>query len=515
MNERNLCIGDIVAVGPPSSSNNTPENIIDLKSQLSKLSISDSPEEDPNSALPVLLQISLPRQPCFKLNHRFSLKNFAPLTTKSSRTGWYYRVLRPGFIRQGDQITLVSRPHPDWTIERVQEYLHRNPNDAEANEALAQIEALGAESRDQFKKRVAKQKSKAAKEARKEPKWREFRVTERIQQTPRITSFTLTAVEPIVSDNYKEDIKLKPGAHAKIKLPLASNPNGKDGLVRAYSLLSGDRNQFQLGISYDSATSRGGSRYMHEHVSVGSTLQVGSDITSAVAVAGAASHHIFVAAGVGITAFLALIEFYKSINFSTTLHYAVRSSDEIPFRDRLDRLTKHDRDEKKGGEKAPVEVVIYDKTAGQRLDIRNIVQGMKWNSQLYFCGPKRLMEEAARVTKAQGVPEGEVHFEAFEADVSGDPFEVEVLQSNSKDGSDCKGSKILQVGEDETLLEVLQTHFEDAVGSSCSVGNCGTCRVGLKQGRVDHRGTALTEEEKSTSMLSCVSRGIGRITIEI
>jgi len=87
MNERNVCIGDIVSIGDE-----------------------------------VLLQVSLPRQPCFKLNHRFQLKNFAPNTYKTSRTGWYYRVLREGTIQAGDEIKLVERKHPTWTIERVQEY---------------------------------------------------------------------------------------------------------------------------------------------------------------------------------------------------------------------------------------------------------------------------------------------------------------------------------------------------------------------------------------------------------
>jgi ferredoxin-NADP reductase len=236
---------------------------------------------------------------------------------------------------------------------------------------------------------------------------------------------------------------------------------------------------------------RGGSRYLHERVRVGDTVEVGT-ITVAVPFVGAASNHIFVAGGIGITAFLALLEQYRSINYSATLHYAVRSADDVPFRDRLARLGSD-------------VVKIYDKAAGQRLDIARIIENMPWNSQLYFCGPKRLMDEAARETKARGIPDKEVHFEAFSADASGDPFEAVVAN---------KGGKVVKVGEDETLLEALQKEFGE-VPSSCCVGNCGTCRVSLKDGAVDHRGTALADEEKATSMLACVSRGIGRITIEL
>lgn len=95
MNERNVCIGDKIRIGE------------------------------------VLLQVSLPRQPCFKLNHRFGLKGFASQTWKKSRTGWYYRVLEEGWMGVGDEIRLVERPWPRWTIERIQEYLHRDKNNLE------------------------------------------------------------------------------------------------------------------------------------------------------------------------------------------------------------------------------------------------------------------------------------------------------------------------------------------------------------------------------------------------
>merc|ERR1712000_585275 len=114
------------------------------------------------------------------------------------------------------------------------------------------------------------------------------------------------------------------------------------------------------------------------------------------------------------------------------------------------------------------------------------------------------MDAARAAAEEYRVPADEIHYEAFGADVSGDPFEVEVV---NKEGS------ILQVGGEDSLLEVLRLKYKD-IPSSCEVGNCGTCKVWLKSGRVDHRGTALLPEEKQEAMLSCVSRGIGRIAIE-
>lgn len=448
MNERNVCVGDVHAVGPAEGAGG------------------------------LLLQVSLPRQPCFKLNHRFRLKNFAPATFKTSRTGWYYRVLREGPVRAGDEIRLVERRHPRWTIERVQEYLHRNQGDMAMNEELAGIEELGEESRGVFRNRVAKAKAWARKEleAKEAPKWRDFAVVERKTQTARIASFVLEAVQPL-----EDGAELDEGAHAKIRLG--------NGLVRNYSVVQGDRNRFEVAVALEEK-SRGGSKYFHEAVEVGHPLQVGA-LTAGIPPNVAASNHVFVAGGVGITAFLTLMEALDSINYSCVLHYAVRSAEEVPYRERLEKLGKD-------------KVFIYDRSRGERLSIPDVVARMPWNSQLYFCGPKRLMDEAARVTREKGISEAEVHFEAFEADVSGDPFEVVVAN---------KGNTTLKVGEEETLLDVLKQHFD--VDSSCEVGNCATCKITLLEGDVDHRGTGLLPEEKATSMLSCVSRGRGRIAVEV
>lgn len=100
MNEWNVCIGDKIRVGS------------------------------------VLLQVSLPRQPCFKLNHRFGIKGFARETWERSWTGWYYRVLEEGWMCVGDEVVLVERIHPSWTIERVQGVFHRGERGVEGLEEV-------------------------------------------------------------------------------------------------------------------------------------------------------------------------------------------------------------------------------------------------------------------------------------------------------------------------------------------------------------------------------------------
>lgn len=66
-----------------------------------------------------LLQLSQGRQPCWKLNLRMARPDAALQMQRSGRTGWYYRVLREGWLEAGMALELVERPYPAWPLARV------------------------------------------------------------------------------------------------------------------------------------------------------------------------------------------------------------------------------------------------------------------------------------------------------------------------------------------------------------------------------------------------------------
>jgi MOSC domain-containing protein YiiM/ferredoxin-NADP reductase len=440
MNERNVCIGDIYRVGD---------------------------ERDGAK-----FQVSLPRQPCFKLNHRFGIKNFAAQTWKKSRTGWYYRVLKEGWLQAGDPIVLLERKHPQWTIERIQEYLHRDKTNLEMLEELEKIDEFGKECKQAFKNLVASARAARDGANKKEPEnWEKFQVVEKKMHGTRIAAFVFQ------KDGKGEEID--PGSFVRLKLP--------NGLVRSYSIVGGDTHRFQLGIALD-ANSRGGSEYLHHSLNQGDEILVGK-ITPSVPWKAQASDHTFIAAGIGITAFLAHMDVYSQINYNWKLHYAVRSTDDTPFKDILQKF----------GDK----VVIYNKEKGERMNVLRLLQERKWNGFVYVCGPQRLIDDVVRSSNACGVGEDEIHYEAFQIATSGDPFTVELKQSQ----------KTLEVPAEKTLLQVMREAGLE-VDSSCEAGNCGTCRLEVCSGQVEHRGSALSGEDKAKAMLSCVSRGVGHIVID-
>jgi MOSC domain-containing protein YiiM len=67
----------------------------------------------------VVLEVSQGRQPCWKLNHRFGVDDMAARVQQSLRTGWYCRVSQAGTVVAGDEMLIVDRPHPDWSIAQL------------------------------------------------------------------------------------------------------------------------------------------------------------------------------------------------------------------------------------------------------------------------------------------------------------------------------------------------------------------------------------------------------------
>lgn len=87
MDEENVCIGDIYQIGD------------------------------------ALVQVSQPRRPCWKTSRRQGIIDFAAMLEETGKAGWYYRVLKEGYIQQGDTLELKERPYPEWTIQRMNDTL--------------------------------------------------------------------------------------------------------------------------------------------------------------------------------------------------------------------------------------------------------------------------------------------------------------------------------------------------------------------------------------------------------
>jgi len=66
-----------------------------------------------------LLQITQPRQPCFKLALRFGDTQLPRAFLRSGRSGWYARVLEEGIVASHDRMLLLERRNPTWPVSRL------------------------------------------------------------------------------------------------------------------------------------------------------------------------------------------------------------------------------------------------------------------------------------------------------------------------------------------------------------------------------------------------------------
>lgn len=76
-----------------------------------------------------IVQVSQPRQPCWKLARRWRIRSLASQVQQTGRTAWYFRVQQEGFVAAGMSFVLLERPHPSWTIERANWTMHVNRHD--------------------------------------------------------------------------------------------------------------------------------------------------------------------------------------------------------------------------------------------------------------------------------------------------------------------------------------------------------------------------------------------------
>lgn len=84
-----------------------------------------------------ILQVSQPRQPCWKQERRLDCPGLIVRMTGSGRTGWYFRVLRAGLVGPGNQFRLVARPNPDWTVEAANRVMYARPIEVARDHSLA------------------------------------------------------------------------------------------------------------------------------------------------------------------------------------------------------------------------------------------------------------------------------------------------------------------------------------------------------------------------------------------
>ena len=102
----------------------------------------------------ILVQVTQPRVPCFKLGLRMGDPSFVATFLTSGRAGFYLRVLEEGDINQNDAIICESQDHGKISIEYAMQALLKGPHQIEVIQEVLSVNALSAAWRQDLEKRL-------------------------------------------------------------------------------------------------------------------------------------------------------------------------------------------------------------------------------------------------------------------------------------------------------------------------------------------------------------------------
>lgn len=66
-----------------------------------------------------LIEVSQPRMPCWKIEHRFGRAGMVATIIETARCGWYFRVIEEGSAQAGDRLERVEGDRTPWTLAEV------------------------------------------------------------------------------------------------------------------------------------------------------------------------------------------------------------------------------------------------------------------------------------------------------------------------------------------------------------------------------------------------------------
>ncbi len=258
-----------------------------------------------------------------------------------------------------------------------------------------------------------------------------------------------------------------------------------------YSLMSSPHDQTAYEISVLRVEqSRGGSAFMHEHVKLGDQLTISQPVNLFPHdVRG--RKHIFMAGGIGITPFIAMMDQLHRDGSQFELHYAVRDRNHGAYwRELSERYGNH-------------RIKIYVDAEKLFIPTEAILSNQVLGTHLYVCGPSGMIDAVLGKATSLGWPKQNLHSERFLAPPPGHVFKAELKRSN----------KTITVGTHQSILEAVEAAGVDAP-YLCRGGACGQCETSVLacDGTIEHHDIYLEPEDKISGkkIMICVSRVKGQ-----
>ena len=298
-------------------------------------------------------------------------------------------------------------------------------------------------------------------------------VNEKVRLSDNIIKLKLTSIK-------KQLPTFHAGAHIDVKL--------QNGLIRQYSLTNGptETDHYSIAIKIEK-NGEGGSQIISKSVSVGDVIAISSPHNNFPLLRNS-THTIFIAGGIGVTPLLSMAKVLQSMRLSYEFHYFTQSNNQFAFQKDFQNFNDFT-------------TTYKDLTKDQTLsEIKSILNKPRASNRIYVCGPGSMIQSTIEIGINLGWNEENIRYEYFKNDNKIDlssTFKIELARSAIS----------IEVPSGKSILEILRENGINLL-SSCEQGACGTCKVKVLEGKINHQDVFLSSAEKARGdvMLTCVSR---------
>ena len=317
-----------------------------------------------------------------------------------------------------------------------------------------------------------------------------------------------------VPDALKNEFSFHQGQHLTLKADI----NGED-VRRSYSLCSSPvEDKWQVAVKQI----LGGkfSTYVNESLDAGQNIEVmaptgtfGVDIDEV-----ASKNYLFFAAGSGITPIISMIKTHlkREPNSTCKLFYVNKTAKSIIFKEELEQLrnTYFGRLEIYyflTQEKRDIEL-FNGRFDDEKMDVlTKIFIDIPDTSEVFLCGPEKMVNYVSNYLMEAGLPKELVHFELFVTGLT----EEDIKRQERLAKQNVEGVQVTIIDGGKEFLFTMTKDYDNLLDAAlnagadlpcaCKGGVCSTCKCEVKEGDVEMKiNYALEEEElKQNLVLSC------------
>ena len=344
-----------------------------------------------------------------------------------------------------------------------------------------------------------------------------LRVARIYQETPDVKTFRLVACH-----GGGIPFSYLPGQFLTITMPIAKD---EKPIRRSYTISSSPTQGYYCEITVKREDQGTGSRYLHDTVEEGDTLEVQAPNGKFIFTGKEADSVVLVSGGVGITPMMSITRALTDMEWPGEIYFLVacRDPEHFIFATELERLQ----------ERHP-NLHVFVAMSRIEKDIKGFHRGRlskellaKWvpdisSKWIHICGAPPMMDSTKEMLAELGVPAENIHSENFGSQQKPRTKAAErkktgsaAITETAATVSFATSGKSTQLLPDETILEASERAGVD-IDYSCRTGMCGVCAVKLQSGQVTMEvEDGLEPDDKAAGMiLACQAKSTGDLTVE-